>query len=78
MEKSFLTFVATYPTWHPSPAGRQLLHALAGAASMTGNHRLATMAAAQPPGGRPEQACAVGPAPGGAGSGTAGGCGGSV
>ena len=23
MEKSFLTFVATYPTWQPGPAGEQ-------------------------------------------------------
>jgi hypothetical protein len=28
MEKSFLTFVATYPTWAPPPAGRQMLAAL--------------------------------------------------
>ncbi|WIA21708.1 hypothetical protein OEZ85_000874 [Tetradesmus obliquus] len=26
MEKSFLTFVATYPTWQPPAAGRQMLH----------------------------------------------------
>lgn len=28
MEKSFLTFVATYPTWAPPPGGRALLSAL--------------------------------------------------
>lgn len=39
MEKSFLTFVATYPTWAPPTAGRQMLAALSqhtDAAAMAG------------------------------------------
>jgi autophagy-related protein 9 len=29
MEKSFLSFVTTYPTWDPNPVGKRMLVALA-------------------------------------------------
>ena len=53
MEKSFLTFVATYPTWAPPPEGRRMLEALSRHAGLGGGGGFGGAAGFGAPGAMP-------------------------